>query len=101
MAERVGLSPTPCWKRIQKLASTGVIGRRVAVLDPQKIGMGLSVFIAIEAGDHTPEWLTRFAEAVTAMPEVMELCRMAGQVDYMLPGDRVDADLAGKRASEI
>jgi Lrp/AsnC family transcriptional regulator len=84
MADIVGLSPTPCWKRIQKLESTGVIRRRVAILDPEKIGMGLSVFIAIEAGDHTPEWLARFAAAVTAMPEVMELCRMAGQVDYML-----------------
>ena len=84
MAERVGLSPTPCWKRIQKLEATGVIRRRVAVLDPHRIGMGLSVFIAIEAGDHTPEWLQRFSAAVVAMPEVMELCRMAGEVDYML-----------------
>lgn len=84
MAERVGLSPTPCWKRIQKLESAGVIRRRVAVLDPERIGMGLSIFIAVEAGDHTPEWLQRFSAAVVAMPEVMELCRMAGEVDYML-----------------
>ncbi len=84
MAERVGLSPTPCWKRIQKLEATGVIRRRVALVDPDLIGMGLSVFIAIEAGDHTPSWLERFAATVTAMPEVMEVYRMAGDVDYML-----------------
>jgi Lrp/AsnC family transcriptional regulator len=84
MAERVGLSPTPCWKRIQKLETAGVISRRVAVLDPERVGMGLSVFVAVEAGDHTPDWLERFAAAVAAMPEVMELYRMAGDVDYML-----------------
>lgn len=103
MAERVGLSATPCWKRIQKLESTGVIRRRVAVLDPRKIGMGLSVFIAVEAGDHTPEWLKRFAETVGAMPEVMELCRMAGQVDYMLRvavADMAEFDAFYKRLIE-
>jgi len=61
MAERVGLSPTPCWKRIQKLEATGVITRRVAVVDPDRVGVGLSVLVSIEAGEHTPEWLERFA----------------------------------------
>src|SRR5437870_3049014 len=84
MAERVGLSPTPCWKRIQKLEASGVIKRRVALVDPDRVGMGLSVFIAVEAGDHMPEWLERFASGVAAMPEVMEIYRMAGDVDYML-----------------
>jgi Lrp/AsnC family transcriptional regulator len=84
MAERVGLSPTPCWKRIQKLDASGVITRRVALVDPDRVGMGLSVFIAVEAGDHTPEWLERFAAGIAAMPEVMEAYRMAGDVDYML-----------------
>lgn len=84
MAERVGLSPTPCWKRIQKLDASGVIKRRVALVDPDRVGMGLSVFIAVEAGDHMPEWLERFASGVAAMPEVMEIYRMAGDVDYML-----------------
>lgn len=84
MAERIGLSATPCWKRIQKLEAAGVITRRVALLDPVKVGMDLSVFVAIEAGDHTPEWLDRFASAVSAMPEVMEVYRMAGEIDYML-----------------
>ena len=84
MADRVGLSPTPCWKRIQKLEAAGVITRRVAILDPVRIGMGFSVFVAIESSDHSPQWLERFATAVAAMPEVMELYRMAGDVDYML-----------------
>jgi Lrp/AsnC family transcriptional regulator len=84
MAERVGLSPTPCWKRVQKLEAAGVITRRVALVDPELIGAGLCVFIAVEAGEHTPAWLERFAAAVAGMPEVMEVYRMAGDVDYML-----------------
>ena len=61
-----------------------MLTRRVALLDPVKVGMDLSVFVAIEAGDHTPEWLDRFASSVSAMPEVMEVYRMAGEIDYML-----------------
>jgi Lrp/AsnC family transcriptional regulator len=84
IGSRVGLSSTPCWKRIQKLEAEGVIQRRVAVVDPEKIGLGVSVFVAIETGDHSEDWLKRFAEVVEAMPEVMEFYRMAGDVDYML-----------------
>ena len=84
MAERVGLSPTPCWKRIQKLEAAGVITRRVAVVDPERVGVGLSVLVSIEAGQHTPEWLARFSDGIAALPEVMEAYRMAGEVDYML-----------------
>ena len=84
IGSRVGLSSTPCWKRIQKLEAEGVIQRRVAVVDPDKVGLGVTVFVAIETGDHSEEWLARFAEAVRAMPEVMEFYRMAGDVDYML-----------------
>lgn len=92
MADRVGLSPTPCWKRIQKLEAGGVVLRRVALVDPARVGMGLTVFVAIEAGSHSPEWLERFAAAVEAMPEVVEFHRMAGDVDYMLRV--VTADMA-------
>src|SRR5579875_2894954 len=84
LAEHVGLSSTPCWKRLRKLQSTGVIRRRVALLDPERIGMGLTVFVAVEAHDHTPEWMEDFAVVVSAMPEVMELYRIAGDADYML-----------------
>ena len=84
MAERVGLSPTPCWKRIQKLEATGVITRRVAVVDPDRVGMGLSVLVSIEAGEHTPEWLERFSLGIGTLPEVLEAYRVAGDVDYVL-----------------
>ena len=84
VASRVNLSQTPCWRRIQRLEAQGVIQRRVAILDPGAVGLGLSVFIEIEAADHSPEWLARFAEMVAAMPEVMEVYRMAGDVDYLL-----------------
>jgi Lrp/AsnC family transcriptional regulator len=84
IGQRVGLSSTPCWKRLQRLEADGVITRRVALVDPDKIGLGITVFVSIETGDHSQEWLKRFAEVVGVMPEVMEFYRMAGDVDYML-----------------
>jgi len=84
IGQRVGLSSTPCWKRMQRLEADGVIMRRVALIDPDKVGLGITVFVSIETGDHSQEWLKRFAEVVGAMPEVMEFYRMAGDVDYML-----------------
>jgi Lrp/AsnC family transcriptional regulator len=84
IGQRVGLSSTPCWKRIQKLEADGVITRRVALVDQVKIGLGITVFVSVETGDHSQEWLARFADTVSAMPEVMEFYRMAGDVDYML-----------------
>jgi Lrp/AsnC family transcriptional regulator len=84
IGQRVGLSSTPCWKRLQRLEADGVILRRVALIDPEKLGLGITVFVSIETGDHSQEWLKRFAEVVGAMPEVMEFYRMAGDVDYML-----------------
>jgi Lrp/AsnC family transcriptional regulator len=84
IGDRVGLSSTPCWKRIQRLEADGVILRRVALVDQNKIGLGISVFVSVESGDHSDAWLKKFAEAVSAMPEVMEFYRMAGDVDYML-----------------
>jgi len=84
IANQVGLSQTPCWRRIQRLEQDGVIRRRVALLDPDAIGLGLTVFVEIESGDHSKEWLDRFADSVVAMPEVMEVHRLAGDVDYLL-----------------
>jgi Lrp/AsnC family transcriptional regulator len=84
IGQRVGLSSTPCWKRMQRLEAEGVIQRRVAIIDSDKIGLGVNVFVSIETGDHSNEWLKRFADVVQAMPEVMEFYRMAGDVDYML-----------------
>lgn len=84
LAKSVGLSPTPCWKRVQKLESARVITGRVALVDPQKVGLGLTVFVSIETEDHSQPWLAKFAAAVSAMPEVMDIYRMAGDVDYLL-----------------
>jgi len=84
IGQRVGLSSTPCWKRLQRLEADGVIMRRVALIDPEKIGLGITVFVSIETGDHSQDWLKRFAETVGGMPEVMEFYRMAGDIDYML-----------------
>ncbi|MBB4198533.1 transcriptional regulator [Rhodoblastus sphagnicola] len=84
LSRAVGLSPTPCWKRVQKLEKAGVITGRVALLDPRKIGLSLTVFVSIETDDHSQPWLAKFASAVSAMPEVMDVYRMAGDVDYLL-----------------
>jgi Lrp/AsnC family transcriptional regulator len=84
IGQRVGLSSTPCWKRLQRLEADGVILRRVALVAPEKVGLGITVFVSVETSDHSSEWLKRFAEVVSAMPEVMEFYRMAGDIDYML-----------------
>lgn len=84
IASRVNLSQTPCWRRIQRLERDGVIERRVAILNPESIGLGLSIFVEIETSDHSAEWLERFSETLAGMPEVMEVYRMAGDVDYLL-----------------
>jgi len=84
IASRVGLSQTPCWKRIQKLEAGGVVTRRVALLSPEKLGLGLCVYVSIVAGEHSDVWLERFTREVAKMPEVVEFHRMAGDIDYML-----------------
>jgi Lrp/AsnC family transcriptional regulator len=84
IGQRVGLSSTPCWKRIQRLEADGVILKRVALVDQNKIGVGINVFVSVETGDHSQEWLERFARTVSAMPEVLDFFRMAGDVDYLL-----------------
>lgn len=84
IAARVNLSQTPCWRRIQKLEEAGVIQRRVALVDPEKLGLDLTIFVEIETGDHSREWLDHFARSLSEMPEVMDVYRMAGNVDYLL-----------------
>jgi Lrp/AsnC family transcriptional regulator len=71
IGDRVGLSSTPCWKRIQRLEADGVIMKRVALVDQNKIGLGLSVFVSVESSDHSDAWLKRFAEAVDYMLRVV------------------------------
>lgn len=84
IARLVNLSQTPCWRRIQKLTESGIIRKRVALVDPDKIGLGLTIFVEVESGDHSRDWLESFAGTVVEMPEVMEIYRMAGEVDYLL-----------------
>jgi Lrp/AsnC family transcriptional regulator len=84
IGRRVGLSTTPCWRRIQKLEEDGVIMRRVAVLDPKKVNAKVTVFVSITTSQHNEEWLKRFAEVIRDVPEVVEFYRMSGQVDYLL-----------------
>jgi len=84
IAERVGLSASPCWRRIQKLEAEGVIERRVALLNAEKMNVGVTVFVAIRTSQHDEAWLRNFAERVTRIPEVVELYRMSGEIDYML-----------------
>jgi len=84
LAAKVGLSPTPCWRRIQKLEEAGVIRRRVAVLDRSLLNVGVTVFIAVRTNQHNVEWLERFASAVRNIPEIVDFYRMSGEIDYLL-----------------
>ena len=84
IADRVGLTPTPCWKRIRRMEVEGIIRGRVALIDPGKVGLSVSVFVAVETADHSAEWLARFADVVNGMPEIVDAWRMSGDIDYLL-----------------
>jgi len=84
IADRVHLSPTPCWKRIQRLEDNGVIRAKVALLDPKKVDASVTVFIAIKTDQHNTEWSEKFAFEMSSIPEIMEIYRMSGEVDYLL-----------------
>jgi Lrp/AsnC family transcriptional regulator len=84
IGKEVGLSTTPCWRRIQKLEEAGVIQRRVAVLDPHKVNAGVAVIVSIKTDQHSLSWLERFHKAVADFPEVVEFYRMSGDIDYLL-----------------
>ena len=84
IADQIPLSVTPCWKRIQKLENNGFIRARVALLDPKKVNANVTVFMAIKTDQHTSEWIARFNSEVKKLPEVMEIYRMSGEIDYLL-----------------
>jgi Lrp/AsnC family transcriptional regulator len=84
LAEAVGLSPTPCWRRVQKLEGAGYIKRRVALLDRDRLQAGVTVFIAVKTARHSMEWLERFHAAVQDLPEIVDFYRMSGEIDYLL-----------------
>lgn len=93
VAARVGLSVNPCWRRIKRMETEGIIRARVAVLDPEKVGLNLTVFVRIKIREHSPDWVKRFASAIRSIPEIAECHRMGGDVDYMLKV--IVADIAG------
>ncbi|MCF4128343.1 Lrp/AsnC family transcriptional regulator [Methylobacterium sp. SyP6R] len=84
IAARVGLSASPCWRRIQKLEAQGVIQRRVALLDPDRMRVGVTVFVSVRTNRHNADWAERFCAAVAQIPEVVEFYRMSGEIDYLL-----------------
>lgn len=84
LAKKVGLSTTPCWRRVQKMEEDGVIQRKVAILDPVKVNASVTVFVSIRTDAHSTEWLKRFSEVVVTFPEVLDFYRMSGDVDYLL-----------------
>lgn len=84
LADMVGLSQTPCWKRVRKLEDNGVIRGRVALVDPERLGLGLTVFAAVSAPEQSADWQRKFEGIVDAMPEVMEAYQLAGSHDYAL-----------------
>lgn len=84
LADAVGLSSTPCWRRIQKLEKAGLIRKRVALLDRTGLNAGVTVFIAVKTSRHSIEWLERFHAAVSDLPEIVDVYRMSGEIDYLL-----------------
>ena len=84
VADKVGLSKAPCWRRIQRLRETGVIRRIVALVEPRSVNVGTTVFVRIKTSDHSAEWYEQFVRAVRDIPEVVDLYRMSGDVDYLM-----------------
>ena len=84
VAKKVGLSTTPCWRRINRLQEQGVIKARVALLDRKAVNAGVTVFVAVRTAQHSAQWLARFAKAVATFPEVMDCYRMSGEIDYLI-----------------
>ena len=83
LAERVGLTQTPCWKRVKRLTEKGVIERRVAILDRERLGLSLVVFVSVRTSRHDEAWLSEFAKGASALPEVVEFYRLSGETDYL------------------
>ena len=84
VAKRVGLSTTPCWRRINRLQEEGIVRSRVALLDRKAVNAGVTVFVAVRTAQHSAQWLTRFAKAIASFPEVMDCYRMSGEIDYLI-----------------
>lgn len=84
LAEEIGLSQTPCWRRVRKLEEAGVIRGRVTLIDPAKAGVGLTIFLTVTAPRHELDWLNRFRALVAEIPEIVEAYRLTGSSEYVL-----------------
>jgi len=84
IAEKIGLSPTPCWRRIQSLEKQGILQKKVTLANPEKLNVGLTVFVVVRTNQHNPKWLDEFASIGKEFPEIMEFYRMSGDIDYLL-----------------
>lgn len=84
LGAQVGLSSTPCWKRVKRMDDEGLIERRVAIVNRKALGLPVTVFVSIRAGQHDEKWLARFAAVISSLPEVQEFHRVSGDVDYLL-----------------
>jgi Lrp/AsnC family transcriptional regulator len=84
VAEKVGLSKVPCWRRIRRLQETGVIRQTVAILDAKALNVGTTVFVMMRTANHSAAWFDKFVKAVRDIPEVTEIYRMSGEVDYLM-----------------
>lgn len=90
LGDMVGLSRNACWRRIRLMEEAGVIRARVALVDPEALGLGLTVFIAVRTDRHEPEWLDKFTRAVSGMPEILGVWRTSGDLDYLLKAKVAD-----------
>jgi len=84
LAKAVNLSSTPCWRRVQKLHDEGVIKQQVVLCDPQRLNLGLTAFVALKTSKHNEEWMHRFISGARDIPEIVEIYRMSGDIDYLL-----------------
>ena len=84
LGAEVGLTPTPCWRRVQNLRREGIIQREVAILDPERLSLGINALVQIRTNDHSATWLADFATAIEEFPEIVEAFRTSGEIDYML-----------------
>ena len=93
IGERVGVSKSACWRRIQKLEHAGIIQQRVTVLNPKPLGLSLTVYIVVKTNQHNEQWAKQFSDVITGIPEILEAHRMSGDVDYLIKA--IVADMAG------
>ena len=84
IANAISVSVNTCWRRVKRMEDAGIITGRVALCDPEKLGLGQTVFVSVRTNDHSAQWLETFAKTIKAIPEVVEFYRMAGDVDYLL-----------------